>query len=114
MVFFLMLRGQKLHSARKTKLTESSRKQNLKNEKKNKKAVTCGVHLLGLLLSHFSLLLDLLLFVYGDVRVSLSVCLSLSGYLLFTAHFMVCSSCFIQLWMQTKAQTDYMESMHNR
>lgn len=110
-----MLRGQKLHSVHVRQNLQKVQENKIKIIiKKNKKAVTCGVHLLGLLLSHFSLLLDLLLFVYGDVRVSLSVCFSLSGYLLFAAHFMVCSSCFIQLWMQTKAQTDYVESMHNR
>lgn len=54
--------------------------------------------LLGLLLSQLSLLLDLLLFVDGDVRVSLSVCLPLPGRLLLAAHFVVRTPGFIQLW----------------
>lgn len=57
-------------------------------------------HLLGFLLSQRSLLLDLLLFVDGDVRVSLSVRLPLPGCLLLPAHFVVRTPGFIQL--QTK------------
>lgn len=55
-------------------------------------------HLLSLLLSHFPFLLDLLLFVNGNIWVSLSVCFSLLGCLLFAAHLMVRPPGFIQLW----------------
>lgn len=58
-------------------------------------------YLLGLLLSQLSLLLDLLLFVDGDVRVTLSVCLPLPGRLLLAAHFVVRTPDFIQLWANT-------------
>lgn len=64
-------------------------------------------YLLGLLLSQLSLLLDLLLFVDGDVRVSLSVCLPLPGCLLLTAHFVVRIPGFIQLW--TNQKLDYLQ-----
>lgn len=59
-------------------------------------------HLLGLLLSQLSLLLDLLLFVDGDVRVSLSVGIPLPGCLLLTAHLVVRTPGFIQLRTKTK------------
>lgn len=62
-------------------------------------------HLLGLLLSQLSLLLDLLLFVDGDVRVSLSVGLPLPGCLLLTAHLVVRTPGFVQL--RTNQNTPY-------
>lgn len=63
-------------------------------------------HLLGLLLSQFSLLLDLFLLVNRNVWVSLSVKVSLLSGMLLTAHLMVRPPSFVQLWgkKQTKKQ----------
>lgn len=54
-------------------------------------------YLLGLLLHQLPLLLDLLLFVDGHVRVPLSVRLPLPGRLRLAAHFVVRVPGFIQL-----------------
>lgn len=60
----------------------------------------CVSYLFGLLLSQLSFLLDLFLFVNGNIWVSLSMHLSLPGCLLFPAHLMVRPPGFIQLWTE--------------